>query len=117
MSFLGFFETKEQKIARFNKKIAHLNKKSQHLLEKAGELYITQGLHDLLKARIIEDDFSAEKMRADFEGLFPGKSGSVEADGKRIEIGEGEGRAIAASAVFYSANLSRKELRASVFLD
>jgi hypothetical protein len=85
--------------------------------EKAGELYITQGLHDLLKARIIEGDFSAEKMRSDFEMLFPGKSGFVEVDGKRIEIGEGHGRAIAASAVFYSAELDKKELRVSVFLD
>jgi hypothetical protein len=85
--------------------------------EKAGELYITQGLHDLLKARIIEGDFSAEKMLADFEMLFPGKSGFVEAGGKRIEIGAGEGRAIADSAVFYHADLSRIELRVSVFLD
>ncbi|MFH1235185.1 MAG: hypothetical protein V1493_06245 [Candidatus Diapherotrites archaeon] len=85
--------------------------------EKAGDLYITQGLHDLLKARIIEGDFSAEKMRGDFEALFPGKSGFVEAGGKRIEIGEGSGAAIADSAVFYYANLNRIELRASVFLD
>ncbi|MCX6802603.1 MAG: hypothetical protein NT067_05855 [Candidatus Diapherotrites archaeon] len=85
--------------------------------EKAGEVYIIQRLDDILKARFLEGDFSAEKMAADFEMVFPGKSGFVEANGKRIGIGKGGGSAVAAGAVFYSANLKRKELVVSVFID
>lgn len=85
--------------------------------EKINELYITQRLHDLLKCRFIEKNFSLAEMESDFKKLFPGKSGFVELDGERIEIGLGKGKAIAVNAVYYSSDLKRSELRALVYTD
>ncbi len=89
---------------------------TQAKTEKTEELYITQCLHDLLKARFIERNPSITEMESDFRHLFPGKSGFVEVNNARIEIGSGGEQAISASAIYYSHS-KKSRLRALVFLD
>ncbi|GEM_PF-5580083 len=70
--------------------------------EKISDLYITQCLHDVLKARFIERNPSITEMETDFRRLFPGKSGFVEVNNARVFIGKPGKQAISASAVYYS---------------
>ena len=88
---------------------------SEKPAEMVNELYITQCLHDVLKCRFAERDFSLSKMEADFRELFPNRNGFVEVNGARVRIGREGKNAICVNAVHYSAYLGRSELRVLVY--
>lgn len=83
---------------------------------KTEELYITQCLHDILKARFVERNPSITEMSLDFNRLFPGKNGFVEVNNARIDIGKPGRQAVSASAVYYSRS-GKSRLRVLVYID
>jgi len=61
-------------------------------------------------------DYTPElkEMKEDFELVFPGKSGTIYFDGKKIEIGEFAEKAISSKIIFFR-QMQKHELRIIVF--
>jgi len=88
----------------------------QKPVEKIDELYITQRLHDVIKCRFIENNFSIWELEKDFRLLFPGKSGELKVGEAKMLIGERGSNAIAVNAIHVSDS-SKTEILVLLFTD
>ncbi len=82
-------------------------------------LHIFKKESDLLLLWTKDDTLELKEMEADFELVFPGKSGTIYFDGKKISIGELKGKessskAISSKVIFFR-QMQKQELRIVVF--
>ncbi len=84
--------------------------------KQTSDLYIIQREHDLMKARIIERNFSPAAMTSDFQLLFPGKSGFVELNGAKAKFGADCNNGISTESEFSSLS-GKNSMRVLVCVD
>jgi hypothetical protein len=83
------------------------------------ELLILQKENDLLKVWLLQESLPSEaEMLKDFETVFPQSSGTIEVDGKKIEVARKQADSaskIVSTAIFFDSALQRHEIRLTVY--
>ncbi len=82
------------------------------------ELHILQKQDDLLKLWLSERSFDAEKMKGDFEFVFPNSSGAIEIGEEKIVVGKpvtNNSKIYSASGFMLNENLRTIEIRISIY--
>lgn len=79
-------------------------------------LYILQKEHDLLKVWAKKGIPPMEEMVADFEFVFPGKSGEIKVNETMISVGKtGWKEAVSATMLFFGSGMNKTHVSLRVF--